>query len=123
MSETITVDGFIYEIGKRYQSGSCIGRLSRYNINTMKFWLRMPPGNEEQFVQIQEITDPGTITKAPVELVGGSYYCFTINDDNSICSGVYIESRDSFFNMGNKVCSATEATSVTRLIPENEVSK
>ena len=82
--------------------------------------MRGSEGKMYFFDSIYEITSTGTIKKAPVELVGGSYYCFTINDDNSICSGVYIESRNSFFNMGNKICGAIEASNINRLIPENE---
>jgi len=123
MSETITVDGFIYEIDMVYRVGDSYYELVLYDNETKKFTM-CSEGEMYSFDSIYEIKNVGTIKKAPVELVSGGYYSFDAEDGGKQASlvGIYNLSTHTF-NYHRFAWDTCDCTNITRLIPENEVAK
>lgn len=125
MSETITVDGFVYEIGRFYLADGSPFKLDSYDSKKKVFNVSDSVGHVSRHSVIKEITNLGTIKKAPVELVDGGYYSFNIDlstntNEMAHLVGIY---NEGYLVVDKSAFCISRATNIIRLIPENESAK
>lgn len=119
-NKTVEFDGMVYEIGKWYEfsndkdswEASKLDAVegSNFVFRTSLGWMR--------FCREVKLS-VGTITPAPVKLIDGEVYSFTVGKVKS--AGIYLDRMKTFTYYGGHVLLSTvDQDSITRLVPEVE---
>lgn len=125
MSEikTVTHDGQVYEIGKDYLFGSYKKTMKLIHIDSLSAYpFRVFEGGHDNGYKRIYLgnAECGTITPAPIELVGDAAYMFCLE---TTWVGFYRVSRKSFFDRlvgGNKICGLAEVTNIRLMTVESK---
>lgn len=111
--KTITVKGKVYEVGLIYATETGCGKLMRFIEEDDCFEIM----NDDKYTIHSDVFEMsaglGTIKDAPIELEDGDRYEFAVNGTDYL--GFYYESRNAFFNGGNKICGAGQADNIAKL--------
>ena len=129
--ETVEYDGMVYEIGKYYIFTSDAKNAGVYDklnsINSLNETYKFKSGSGVNWKVIKEVDQStvGTITPAPVKLIDGATYMFELDECKRI--GIWHEEIASFFDNFSmpmsEICTQSEPTNITRLVPEGANKK